>query len=180
MSIGLLQDRIDVGLKIGREGDLHNGDVGNVGRYAIHAVGGRQAEDVVDPGFAENPDQQVDGLITAVAQKNLLGPDPLDLGNLVFEQTLERIGIPVETRFEGVFVGVEQYTGHALEFGAGRGVRPQGANVGSDQGIEATHDGFCSFCKRILTANLCASSCSAAAIVSTAGPSCWSPAVLNC
>ena len=60
-------------------------DVVDVGTHLIHAVGGGDADHVVDTRLAENAIDKVDGLVASVAQEDVLSKYALDLRQPVFQ-----------------------------------------------------------------------------------------------
>src|SRR5690606_1539697 len=73
----------------------------------VHSIGGRKADDVVPVGLTKGPEDQVQDLITAIAQHYLVLQCPLEFGQKGPQASLVRIGISVHTIFKGVLIGVQ-------------------------------------------------------------------------
>ena len=84
-------------------------DVVDVGTHLVHAVGGCDAHYVVAPWLAENAEGQVDGLVAAVAEEDVLGRHALDLLQHGFQFTLQGVGIAVVGCVVRILVGIEKH-----------------------------------------------------------------------
>ena len=149
-------------------------DVVDVGGDAVHAVGRGDRDGVVDAGAAEDAVGEVDGLVAAVADEDLLPAHSFQGGDALFQILLVRVGVAVDPVLVGVFVGVEpcRYLPAGI-FVAGRGVGFQRPDVGAHQLFEGFH-GRCFF-RRMRTAAACAPSPSASAMAMIAGERAESP-----
>ena len=158
----------------GAERDLAHLDVVDVGGDAVHAVGRGDRNGVVDARTAEDAVAEVDGLVAAVADEDLLFAHAFQRGDLLFEELLMRVGVAVDTVVVGVFVGVEPRRDlSAGKLVAGRGVGFQRPDVGAHQFFERSHSTppF----MRTRTAAACAPRPSASAMAMTVGERAASP-----
>mmetsp|Transcript_7734 Transcript_7734/g.11665 ORF Transcript_7734/g.11665 Transcript_7734/m.11665 type:complete len:419 (-) Transcript_7734:12-1268(-) len=90
------QDLGHAGVERGGERHLDDGDVVHLGAHLVHAVGGRRGEDPVRARPAEDAHQQVDGLIAAHAQEDLLRPHAADAPDELLHLAHVRVRVPVE------------------------------------------------------------------------------------
>ena len=82
----------------------------DVGTYAIHAVGGFDSHYIVNLRFGEAAIHEVDGLVAAVAEEDVLSRYALHLRQFVLEGKLEWVGVAVVGIVIGVLVGIEIHT----------------------------------------------------------------------
>lgn len=129
------------------EGTLDDVNVVDVGADIVHAVRGRGDHDGIPGGDAEDADEQVDGLVGADADEDLVGPDAAPIRPVaLLKRDLIRAGVALEgegvvVRVEGVggeaggaqgvLVGVEEDAGGVVVPGAP--VRVEGQDVGTGQ-----------------------------------------------
>ena len=116
--------------------DLPQGDVVRRGGDRVHPVARDDRDRVVPAGDAEDAEKQVDGLVAAVADEDALRRDALEDGNARLQGLLARVGIAVEARVIGAFVGIEEDAGPAGVFVPGGRVRAEVPDVGPDEGIK--------------------------------------------
>ena len=138
-------------------------------RHLVHGIPRGENHDVVLPRPAKAPDDDVDDLVAAVAQHHPLYRHTLKGGKRFLERALVRIGIAVQAGIERIFIGIEEQGLIPFVFVARTGVRLQRPDIGAHQVFERETHFFKAF-SRIVTARLCASSCSACAIAWMTGP----------
>ena len=155
------------------------GHVVDVRTHFIHTVSRSYRHHVVRLRFAENPECQVDGFVTAVAEEDLSGLHALDGSQHLFHLQLQRVGIAVVRGIIRILVRIEKDgSRRTLVFVTGRTVRLQRPDVRAHQFLQRFHAHFISV---LMDFNLtvmalrCASRCSPAAMSSTAGPMARTP-----
>ena len=106
----------------------------HIGTHLIHSVGRRNRYHIVLARTTEHTVNQVDGLIRAIAQENLVFSYPLDLTHLLFQFHLQWVRVSVIRVIIGILVGIEEDAGiSASEFRASATVRCQVPDVFSAQ-----------------------------------------------
>ena len=108
MLVGSFQHLLSGKLEMLVQQDFTIGHIVNLGRHQIHAVGRLNGYDIVPARLAKGPKHQVDGLITAIAQEDMLGSYTLQLGQILLQLPLQRIGIPVVGCIIGVLIGIKK------------------------------------------------------------------------
>lgn len=122
-----------------QQGDLDDGDVVDLGRHGVHAVGGRAGEDAVAAGYAEAAQQGVDGLVAADSDEEVVGRERLGSvgvrvaqgAELLLQVGLVGVGIAVQAEE----VDVEAAAGSSGDIGGER--RPKGVLVGVKKNVGA-------------------------------------------
>ena len=129
-----------------REGEVRSqrnaaqGHVVDVGRHGIHPVTGDDGHGVVLPGHAENPEQQVDGFVAAIAQEDVVHRQALEGGNLFLHAQLPGIRVAVVAQPGiGAFIGVQEDLRGALGLVAGRGIGGEAADIGPHPLFQINH-----------------------------------------
>ena len=82
-----------------------------VGTNAIHAVGGLDGNDVVDAWTCEASVCDVDSLVGAVTEEDMVGGYSFDLCESFFQLSLQRVWVSVVRLVVWVLVGIEKYVG---------------------------------------------------------------------
>ena len=108
MLVGSFQHLLSGKLEMLVQQDFTIGHIVNLCRHQIHAVGRLNGYDIVPARLAKGPKHQVDGLITAIAQEDMLGSYTLQLGQILLQLPLQRIGIPVVGCIIGVLIGIKK------------------------------------------------------------------------
>ncbi len=108
MAVGHTENLLHIGFEIGCEQLLTAFHTVEVGQHLVHAVGGRQDNHVVLPRFAVGAKNQVEHLITTIAEKDAVGIHALDGRDALLQCALQRVGITVHTRLEWTFVGIKK------------------------------------------------------------------------
>jgi len=85
-------------------------------RHLVHAVSRGDRHRIVPPGFAEQPEHQVDRFVRTVADEDLFDRYALDFRQPPFQVFLMRVGVAVVVVVVRVFVGVEVDAQFALVF----------------------------------------------------------------
>ena len=124
--------RIQVEIRVQPEGT--DGDVVDGRRDAVHAVARGHDDRIVLSGFAEDSENQVDSLVAAVPEEEVLHRNSLDAADLGLQDGLVRVGVAVVTVFIGTFVGIQEDADGAVVFVACGRIRRQGRDVGPDEG----------------------------------------------
>ena len=98
----------------------------------IHAISGIDSYHIVFTRFTESTKNKIDSLITAISQKDMFGIDFFDPGQLFFQITLQRIGIPVVWKIIRILISVQKYgSSSPLIFIPCRRIRLQLPNIGA-------------------------------------------------
>jgi hypothetical protein len=84
------------------------------------------------PWFAVGAENQVEHLITTIAEKDAVGIHTLDDCDALLQCALQRVGIAVHTRLEWTFVGIKKDGRIALKLIFGRGVGFELGDGGTD------------------------------------------------
>src|SRR5690554_1321522 len=90
-----LRDSLQVQLKVRTERNFSYSHIIDIGRHLIHPIGWWHQNHIVHPWFTKSPEEQINSLITAIPQKNMLGRHPFDLADTLLQLRLMRIRIAV-------------------------------------------------------------------------------------
>jgi hypothetical protein len=121
-----LKDSISMQLEVSVQENLTTLDVVDVSAHLVHAVGRDYAYHVVATGFAEDAVGQVDGLVAAVAQKDVLGRNTFYALQEFLDITLQWVGIAVVGGIIRILVSIEEYVSlFARVFVTGTAIRSQ-------------------------------------------------------
>ena len=118
------------------QGHLADRRAVDVGLHLVHAVSRRAGDDLVFAGDAEQPEQQVYGLVAAIAEEDIAGSQPFKGSDFILEGRLARIWIAVQgiaVEVGGIFIGVQHDRSRAFEFAPGRTVGLQLTDIGAKQ-----------------------------------------------
>ena len=102
----------------------------------VHAIGRMNSYHAVHPGGAERTENQVDGLVAAVAQEDALRRHALVGGNLLLQLPLQRVGVAVVRGVVRALVRIQEHVGSLA------GILIAGGAVGFElQDIRANESG---------------------------------------
>ena len=129
-----VKNGLHIRLKSGQQRDFQDTCVGNIRADPVHAVGGGRDDNAVLSRLAKNPDQQVDGFVAAVAQKNMFFSNTFNGCNSGFQLLLQRIRVPVKAGFKRVFIGIQKNGRLSGKLAPGGGIRLQVPDIGANEG----------------------------------------------